>query len=99
MHADNNGRARILKKWQDDGGVCIVGFEMYTWLMRATRLGPGLKQKLRKYLQRKGPDLLVVDEAHLLSNSKTHRHVAVRAIRTQSRVMLTGTPLQNNLSE
>ena len=99
MYVDNNGRARILKRWQDDGGICIIGFEMYTWLMRGKRIGPNLMRKIRKYLQRKGPDLLVVDEAHLLSNPKTHRHRAVTAIRSPSRILLTGTPLQNNLSE
>eukprot|EP00730_Choanoeca_flexa_P007741 TRINITY_DN12384_c0_g6_i1.p1 TRINITY_DN12384_c0_g6~~TRINITY_DN12384_c0_g6_i1.p1 ORF type:complete len:985 (+),score=230.84 TRINITY_DN12384_c0_g6_i1:75-2957(+) len=96
---DNNARARLLKRWHDQGGVCILGFEMFTWLARGNRLGPALGHKIRKYLQRQGPDLLVVDEAHLLSNFKTHRHQAVSKIRTRSRVLLTGTPLQNNLSE
>lgn len=99
MRADYNARARTLKDWQDQGGVCVVGFEMYTCLIQGKRLGPHLGRKIRKYLQRKGPDLLVVDEAHLLSNASTHRHQAVQAIRTPSRVLLTGTPLQNNLHE
>ncbi|KAJ8598548.1 hypothetical protein CTAYLR_001363 [Chrysophaeum taylorii] len=53
----------------------------------------------RKALQDPGPDVLVLDEAHLVKNPNNKRFKAFAGIRTRRRVALTGTPLQNNLME
>ena len=42
---------------------------------------------------------IVVDEGHRLKNEKSQLSEKLRAIPTTSRVILTGTPLQNNLRE
>ncbi|KAK2190804.1 hypothetical protein NP493_68g04006 [Ridgeia piscesae] len=42
---------------------------------------------------------LVVDEAHRLKNSKSQLHQTLLDFTTDHRVLLTGTPVQNNLSE
>jgi SWI/SNF-related matrix-associated actin-dependent regulator of chromatin subfamily A member 5 len=42
---------------------------------------------------------LVIDEAHRIKNEKSSLSVAVRTIKTQFRLLITGTPLQNNLRE
>ena len=42
---------------------------------------------------------LILDEAHLIKNSKTQCFMALSKLKTINRVMLTGTPLQNKLEE
>ncbi|KAF2839252.1 hypothetical protein M501DRAFT_915069, partial [Patellaria atrata CBS 101060] len=42
---------------------------------------------------------LILDEAHNIKNFKTQRWQTLLNFRTQRRLLLTGTPLQNNLSE
>lgn len=42
---------------------------------------------------------LVVDEAHKLKNEESKAHVALNSLFTIQRLIITGTPLQNNLKE
>ncbi|KFG43896.1 putative SWI2/SNF2 Brahma-like, partial [Toxoplasma gondii p89] len=42
---------------------------------------------------------LVVDEGHRMKNSKSKFHICVSEFRATHRLLLTGTPLQNNLAE
>ncbi|KMZ88363.1 helicase [Plasmodium vivax Brazil I] len=42
---------------------------------------------------------IVVDEGHRMKNSKSRFHIILKDFKSKQRVLLTGTPLQNNLSE
>jgi SNF2 family DNA or RNA helicase len=42
---------------------------------------------------------LVADEGHILKNSQTALAKSLSKIKTSRRIVLTGTPLQNNLIE
>lgn len=45
------------------------------------------------------PDILVLDESHtMLKNSNTKLYTRLHEIKTRRRLLLTGTPLQNNVS-
>eukprot|EP01034_Spumella_vulgaris_P024492 gene24492-30843_t len=52
-----------------------------------------------RYLLDPGPDLVIADEAHQLSNNKSKISLAFNRMRTKRRIALTGSPLQNNLVE
>lgn len=51
---------------------------------------------LRKKLQ---PVVAVYDEAHALKNSSSQRYTQLMRVPAQMRILLTGTPVQNNLNE
>ena len=55
--------------------------------------------ELERLLLQPGPDLFVMDEAHRIKNDGATLSRALMRINTRKRILLTGTPLQNNLVE
>ncbi|XP_055915443.1 transcriptional regulator ATRX homolog isoform X2 [Eupeodes corollae] len=100
-YKDKNTRVFKLEEWFNEGGVCIVGYDMYRILSNEKTKGLRKKQKesLQKSLVDPGPDVVICDEGHLLKNEKTSLSQAVTKMHTKRRIVLTGTPLQNNLKE
>lgn len=45
------------------------------------------------------PDLVVCDEGHYLKNDKGATYQTVNSVTTRRRILLTGTPIQNQLIE
>lgn len=52
-----------------------------------------------KWLRRIDFDMIVYDEGHMLKNSNSERYAKLMRMRADFRLLLTGTPLQNNLKE
>ncbi|XP_069387485.1 transcriptional regulator ATRX isoform X2 [Paralichthys olivaceus] len=93
-------RAYALQRWQEMGGVIIIGYEMYRNLTQGRNIkSKKLKEIFQKTLVDPGPDMVICDEGHILKNEASAVSKAMNSIRTRRRVVLTGTPLQNNLIE
>ncbi|CAN8294962.1 unnamed protein product [Cochlearia groenlandica] len=92
-------RLDLLKKWQNKGGVFLMGYATF----RNLSLGKGVKDlnAAREICNalRDGPDILVCDEAHIIKNTRADTTQALKQVKCQRRIALTGSPLQNNLME
>lgn len=56
-------------------------------------------QKNQRFVQKISYDLLIIDEAHKLKNKKTQNWKFVNNLKTKYLLMLTATPIQNDLIE
>ncbi|XP_052027662.1 transcriptional regulator ATRX isoform X2 [Apodemus sylvaticus] len=93
-------RSYMLQRWQEDGGVMIIGYEMYRNLAQGRNVkSRKLKEIFNKALVDPGPDFVVCDEGHILKNEASAVSKAMNSIKSRRRIILTGTPLQNNLIE
>ncbi|KAL6842436.1 hypothetical protein ACP4OV_027863 [Aristida adscensionis] len=92
-------RPRLLTKWRLKGGVFLIGYSSF----RNLSLGKHVKDKNVaneiSYCLQCVPDILVCDEAHMIKNRRADITQALKQVRTQRRIALTGSPLQNNLME
>ncbi|KAJ8925712.1 hypothetical protein NQ315_009559 [Exocentrus adspersus] len=97
----NYERQYKVKEWHEDGGVLIIGYQMFRNLTNPDnkKLSKKMRNVFCEGLVDPGPDLVVCDEGHLLKNEKTHLSISMNRIKTARRIVLTGTPLQNNLKE
>ncbi|GAB5367798.1 hypothetical protein AAMO2058_001262300 [Amorphochlora amoebiformis] len=95
----NSDRCAALKRWSNIGGVFILGFEMFRNLVQGGRIrNEELKTKMQSLIL-KTPSLIVVDEGHKIKNDRSGIGQAIKQVQTMRRIILTGTPLQNNLME
>ncbi|KAG9478150.1 hypothetical protein GDO78_013257 [Eleutherodactylus coqui] len=93
-------RGYMLQRWHDNGGVLIIGYEMYRNLTQGRNVkSKKLKEIYQKTLVEPGPNIVICDEGHILKNEASAISKAMNSIRTKRRIVLTGTPLQNNLVE
>lgn len=74
-------RAREINEWHKEGGVLILGYEMFRNLVKQTD-GCDLltdEKAIREHLIN-GPDLIVCDEAHLLRKNTTNLSIALSGV-------------------
>ncbi|CAB3257167.1 unnamed protein product [Arctia plantaginis] len=96
-------RAYQLEDWYNGGGIFIIGYELFRSLSTLDPLlddvRPTIINKIRTALLDPGPDIIVCDEGHLLKNDCSVLAVSMSRVVTKRRIILTGTPMQNNLRE
>ncbi|KAI4129413.1 MAG: hypothetical protein LQ338_002253 [Usnochroma carphineum] len=66
--------------------VMIIGYEKLRIVQEELKKGPGI-------------DIVIADEGHRLKTAKNKSAQAIKALNTARRVILSGTPIQNDLSE
>lgn len=94
-------------QWQDEmaekfGLRFLVNPEGRQWLehpLVIASLDYAKRERHARLLLRRTFDLVVVDEAHRLKNRHTQNHQLVRALRPPYLLLLSATPLQNDLTE
>ncbi|KAK9877516.1 hypothetical protein WA026_018624 [Henosepilachna vigintioctopunctata] len=96
----NSERSFYINRWHKQGGVMIMSYSMFRNLSNDTnKKNKKFRDNFIQGLLDPGPDLVICDEGHLLKNEKTSISIAMNKIKTRRRIVLTGTPLQNNLKE
>lgn len=92
-----------IENWHKKHGVLILGYDMFRLLAEDILYEEDElsdeKLKLKEILIHPGPDLVICDEGHLLKNDKTSTNDVLSNVRTMRKIVLTGTPMQNNLDE
>ncbi|KAJ0387733.1 hypothetical protein COL922a_001840 [Colletotrichum nupharicola] len=96
-----NERMPIIRRWDDEGGVMIIGYDMFKRLVDepGEELPKENDGKTAWNILTQSPNLVVADEAHKLKNPDSKIGLAASQLRTQSRIALTGSPLANSVEE
>lgn len=72
--------------------------EHYDVLVTTYNLATGAAPDF-KFLKNHNFNMIVYDEGHMLKNSGSERYIKLMKLKARFRLLLTGTPLQNNLKE
>lgn len=66
--------------------ILIIGYEKLRTAQEDLQKGAGV-------------DIVIADEGHRLKSAKNQSALAIKSLKTEKRIILSGTPLQNDLSE
>ncbi|KAL5280982.1 ATRX.2 family protein [Megaselia abdita] len=107
-------KLKVLDSWgkaaEKKAGILILGYEAFrhiAFYSKYKRKDPqcsesailDIQKRIDAHLKIPGPDLVICDEGHIIKNRTSAVWAAVSTISTLRRIVLTGTPMQNNLNE
>ncbi|XP_055599465.1 transcriptional regulator ATRX-like isoform X2 [Uranotaenia lowii] len=113
-NSDVNDKLKVLHEWYQSTasrcGCMLIGYEAFRILVNYEKRkrtpsnilaakAAYVKKRVDEYLLDPGADLVICDEGHQIKNKKSAISGAVSQIKTKRRIVLTGTPIQNNLKE
>ncbi|XP_047949438.1 SNF2 domain-containing protein CLASSY 3-like [Salvia hispanica] len=92
----NTEAMRMIKifSWSMVGGILGISYSLFGKLA-----GEATKNKLLRRILLEAPGLVVLDEGHTPRNSKSNIWNVLLKLKTEKRIILSGTPFQNNFSE
>lgn len=87
LQGDKEERHRLINDQllEEDFDVCITSYEMV------------LREK--SHLKKFAWEYIIIDEAHRIKNEESSLAQIIRVFHSRNRLLITGTPLQNNLHE
>ncbi|GFQ08003.1 snf2 domain-containing protein classy 3 [Phtheirospermum japonicum] len=88
-----------LASWVCGGCILGVSYQLFAQLVWDEESGGGLLKDQMKKLLLESPGLLVLDEGHTARNDNSKIWKSLTKVSTQHRIILSGTPFQNNLHE
>lgn len=99
-HEKSKDYIRFVKlcSWMKGGSVLGIGYRMFEELAGEHGKKRGNTDRFKKILL-EAPGLLVLDEGHTPRNSQSLMWKALMKTTTKKRVILSGTPFQNNFTE
>lgn len=98
---------RLIKMlcWKKHESVLAISYSLFTQLAREKKDGTTTssrfldqQEKLKELLLEK-PGLLILDEGHMPRNERSLMFKILKKVKTKKRVLLSGTPFQNNFRE
>ena len=97
---DKNNKIKSFEEWHSTGGVLITNYEQFrAYTKHEESENDEFSVDIRKFLINPGPDVVICDEGHLIKNCNSQINFQLQQVKTKRRIILTGTPLQNNLEE
>lgn len=90
-------RISRLQDWTNNGGICIISHSLFRNCVQSSDFYERQFEEL--LVNKPGASLVVIDEAHVLKEEDSMIRTIAKKFKTPSRIMLTGYPMQNNLTE